>query len=121
MKSESNGNFIGNQVGSNNNLKLLMIMIFTYIYLYLKRIKVNLNEITGLIQSISVDDQKLELEQEMVWYAARAPQDRNVWTGVNSAIYKLRTNQTNPFPIPRQKKISISIYKGLFLFGVILF
>jgi len=35
VKSESNGNFIGNQVGSNNNLKLLMIMIFTYIYIYI--------------------------------------------------------------------------------------
>ncbi len=74
---------------------------------------VELHKTTGLIESISVDGQKLELEQEIVWYAAKEPRDRNVWTGVNSALYMLQTNQTNPFPIPRQnEEIYVKIFKG---------
>jgi len=73
---------------------------------------VQLNEKTGLIESISVDDDKLEVEQEILWYPAKEPQDKNAWTGVNSAIYKLRTNQTNPFPVPKEERISVSIFKG---------
>ena len=73
---------------------------------------VQLNEKTGLIESISVDDEKLELEQEILWYSAKEPQDKNAWTGVNSAIYKLRTNQTNPFPVRKEERITVSIFKG---------
>lgn len=76
---------------------------------------VQLNEKTRLIESISVDGEKLELKQEFVWYAASAPQDQNMLTGLNSAIYKLRTNQTDPFPIQVQKEIAISIFKGFSL------
>ena len=75
---------------------------------------VQLNDKTGLIESISVDNETLELEQEILWYPAKEPQDKNAWTGVNSAIYKLRTNQTNPFPMQKEEGISVSIFKGFY-------
>jgi len=75
---------------------------------------VKLNETTGLIESISVDGQKLELEQEILWYAAREPQDKNRWTGLNSAIYMLRTKQTNPFSMLKPGEgVPVSIFKGI--------
>jgi len=87
---------------------------------------VQLNKTTGFIESVCVDDQKLELEQEIAWYAAREPEDKNAWTGLNSAIYMLRTNQTNPFPTQKLEGISVLIYKGslasdLDLLGVCMF
>jgi len=80
---------------------------------FLKRVRVQLNQKTGLIESISVDDYKLELEQEFLWYAAKTPFDGNIFTGLNSAMYKLRT--LTPYPRPIQmpnNKIAVSIFKG---------
>ena len=80
---------------------------------FLKRVRVQLNRKTGLIESISVDDYKLELEQEFLWYAAETPFDGNIFTGLNSAMYKLRTVTPYPRPIRMQNnKIAVSIFKG---------
>ena len=76
---------------------------------------VQLNQKTGLIQSVSVDDQKLELEQEILWYAAREPQyyDSGYLKNRGSGIYMFGSNQTNPFPMRNPQGIFVSIYKGL--------
>ena len=76
---------------------------------------VRLNDTTGLIQSISVDNEMLELEQEILCYAAREPQMKK-YTGKflrrPSGLYILRPNHTNPFPLRKQEGVSVSIYKG---------
>ncbi len=76
---------------------------------------VQLNEKTGFVKSISVDGYKLELEQEFLWYAARTPQDGDIFTGLNSAMYKLRTHKPYPFPIQTQDGIAVLIFKGCLL------
>lgn len=88
-----------------------ILLIFTFE----KRIIVHLNETTGLIQSISTDGEKIELEQEFFWYASRKP----LWkafirnhTRLGSGAYVFRPNQTNPFPIRATERVSVSIYKG---------
>ena len=76
---------------------------------------VRLNETTGLIQSISLDGGKLDVEQEILWYAAREPQLKNYTKSAmrrGSGLYIFRPNQTSPFPARKQGGVSILIYKG---------
>ena len=77
---------------------------------------VRLNETTGLIQSVSVDGEKLDLEQEILWYAAREPRMKNYTKNLMrkpSGFYIFRPNQTEPFPMRNKEGVPVSIYKGL--------
>lgn len=72
-----------------------------------------INEKTGLIESISVDNEKLELKQELLWYAARGPRSiDNKTASQGSGHYFFRSNETKAFTMNKQKIISVSIYKG---------
>lgn len=90
--------------------------VFINFFLYFsKRVKVRLNEKTGLIKSISVDGNERDLEQEILWYAAREPQVKNYTRNLArrpSGLYVFRPNHTDAFPIRKQEGVSISIYKG---------
>ena len=76
---------------------------------------VNLNATTGLIQSMSVDGEKLDLEQEILWYAAREPRMKNYTRNMMrrpSGFYIFRPNQTEPFLMRKREGLPFSIYKG---------
>ncbi len=82
-----------------------------------KRIKVQLNQKTGLIESITVDGNMIDLEQEILWYDARGPQMKNYSSFLMrraSGIHHFRSNHTEPFHLRSMEGLSVSIYKGLF-------
>ena len=65
---------------------------------------------------MSINGEKIELEQEILWYAARAPEKKKyrklMWRRA-SGIYVFRPNGTNPLPIRNHEGVAVSIYKGL--------
>lgn len=61
---------------------------------------------------------KTELEQELLWYAAREPLIKNytkVFTRRASGAYIFRPNQTTPFPLRKPEGLLFSVYKGFLL------
>jgi len=66
-----------------------------------------LNETTGLIRSVLIGGEEIELKQELMWYAGKRP-------GFNTGAYLFRPNQTNPFPLVKSEGATTPIHKGIF-------
>lgn len=118
LNIKTNETFIENEVSYSIGYNFISSQVYTFNFIefFLKRIRVRLNETTGLIQSISLDGEKLDLQQEILWYAAREPQLKNYTKSAirrGSGLYLFRPNQTNPFPARKNEGVSILIYKGL--------
>ncbi len=77
-----------------------------------------MDEETGLIRSISIDGEVVEVSQELLWYAGRTPgpllhHKKKIRTSKKaSGAYLFRPNQTDPFPVRKLEGVSTSIFKG---------
>ena len=73
-----------------------------------------MDEDTGLIRSVSIDGEQIDLKQELLWYAGRKPEQiSRISQTTPSGAYLFRPNQTDPFPLVKSKAgVFITIHKG---------
>ena len=81
-----------------------------------------MDENTGLIRSVMIDGNSIDLKQEFLWYASKKPGmiQRSNGSGLksnsrpskSSGAYLFRPNQTDPFPLTKSEVVTVSIYKG---------
>lgn len=82
---------------------------------------------TGLIRSVMIDGEQIDLKQEFLWYAGKNPGkikrskgSRGLKNRINkgrpSGAYLFRPNQTDPFPLTKSDTgVTNTIYKGILL------